>query len=108
MGKLTAEQAQQLKDLEAMRDADDDDETVVWVRQGNHETRLTGDRAVRWLRKNGYDEDDADESSQGAPLPAKSVPAKKAAAPAADGPAEPVEGAELEQDAPEPTRRRFF
>lgn len=117
MGKLTAEQTQQLKDLENLRDSADDDETVVWVRKGDHETRLTGERARRWLAANGYDTDDADDSSQAAPLPAKTaapakkaVPAKKTATPAA-GP-ESLEddgnGAALEQDASARPKRDWF
>jgi hypothetical protein len=118
MAKLSAEQQRQLDELEALRDqADDDDETVVWVRKGDHETRLTGKRAERWLRENGYDPDDADDSSKDAPLDPKAAggkaggkPAKKAAAPKPGDDAPGNDGPELDQDAPGPTRNRraFF
>lgn len=112
MGKLSAEQTRQLKELEELRDADDDEETFVWVRRGDHETRLTGDRAKRWLRANGYDEDEADDSSQAEPLEEKGAPkkaAKKAAAPAAKGAAvAPEEEEPLEQDASAVKNRRSF
>jgi hypothetical protein len=117
MGKLSAEQEKQLADLEALRDQDDDDdETVVWVRKGDHETRLTGKRAERWLRENGYDPDDADDSTKDAPLDPKAAggkagkPAKKAAAPKAGDTIPGEDGEELDQDAPGPTRNRraFF
>ncbi len=74
MAKLSAEQQKQLADLEALRDADDE-ETVVWVRnKSGHETRLTGDRAERWLKANGYDHDDAEDSSAREPLDAAGAP----------------------------------
>lgn len=110
MGKLSPEQAKQLKDLQDLESADDDD-FHVWVENSNgHRTRLEGDAARRWLRRNGYDEDDADAASKAEPLdakggkgPAKSTPAKKAA-PGAD------EDDEVDQDEPAPikNKRAFF
>jgi hypothetical protein len=76
-----AERLKALQDQIEALESEDDEETVVWVRKGDHETRLTGQRAKRWLRANGYDEDDADDSTKSEPLeekPAKSAaPAKK-------------------------------
>jgi hypothetical protein len=114
MGKLSAEQMRQLKELEELRDTEDE-EVVVWVRKGDHETRLTGARAERWLRANGYDADDADDSSKGDPLeekPAKAAPAKKIVPGKikAEKPAEEDLDAELETDQPAPRKapREFF
>ena len=116
MGKLSEEQAKQLADLERIRDAEDE-EVVIWVRnKDGHETRLTGDRAERWCRANGYTIEEAEaESSEAEPL-----------APAPDAADEPeVKGAtkdkpessaagkpgeQLEQDAPAAvkSKRAFF
>jgi len=110
MGKLSPEQQKQLADLEAMRDADDDDdECVVWVRKGDHETRLTGDRARRWLRDNGYDPDDADDSTKAAPLEPKNAPAAKKATPkAGKAEADPEAGEAPDAEPPVKNRRSFF
>jgi hypothetical protein len=115
MAKLSAEQMRQLKELEELRDAEDDEELSVWVRKGDHETRLTGERARRWLKNNGYDEEDAEEASKGEPLeekPTKAVPAKKAVpgkAKVGKAEDEVVAGDPLEQDAPAvPRQRREF
>lgn len=114
MGRLTPEQQKQLDDLQRLKDAEDDDELEVWVRNSDgHATRLTGPRAAAWLTRNGYDADDADDSAAGEPLDAKGAkrPAKKTA-PAKKGakPAEPDDEVEPETDA-EPRRtvpRAFF
>ena len=104
MGKLSAAQQKQLADLEKLRDSDDDEEVSVWVRNADgHETRLTGERAERWLARNGYDIDDADDSSADEPLEGKNTPpAKKAAAPAkkATADTDPDDSAPLEGDPP--------
>lgn len=114
MAKLSAEQMRQLKELEELRDAEDDEELSVWVRKGDHETRLTGERARRWLKNNGYDEDDAEEATKGEPLQekaTKATPAKKTA-PAKTTKTQLAEDEveELEQDAPAAPRprREFF
>jgi hypothetical protein len=107
MARLTPQEQKQLDDLNARKDAPDDDELSVWVRNGDgHETRLTGAAAKRWLVKNGYDEDDADDSSAGDPLDGKGAgkstpPAKKAAKKAAPGAAGAGTG-EGEEDALDP------
>lgn len=93
MGKLTKEQEQQLAELEKIRDgADDDDEVSCWVRNSDgHETRLTGARAENWLRRNGYDVEDAGDSTKTDPLAEKGAPPAKKAAPgkAGDPPEDP-------------------
>lgn len=110
MGKLTAEQEKQLAELEKIRDgAEDDDEVSCWVRNGDgHETRLTGARAVAWMKRNGYDVDDADDSTQAAPLDPKATTAPKKVAPgkAGDPPEDPPA-----QDPPAggtPRPKKFF
>ena len=104
MGKLTKEQQAQLAELERLRDSDDpDEELAVWVRnKDGHETRLTGDRAFNWLTRNGYDVDDADDSSKGQPLDPKATPPAKKAAPgkAGDPPADPAATDPPAQDPP--------
>lgn len=117
MGRLTPAQQKQLDDLQAQKDAPDDEEVSVWVRnKDGHETRLTGQRAENWLTRNGYSADDADDATSVEPLepkggaaPAKktAAPVKKAAAPAAG--AEPDAEPEVETDAaPRTTRGRAF
>lgn len=123
MGRLSAEEEATLKRLQAAKEAPDDEDTAVWVRNAaGHETRLTGARAERWLRSNGYSEDEAEESTADAPLPAKkaaapgkkAAPAKRAAKPAPAAPAEDdldddEDGAEEETDVqPRGGRRAFF
>lgn len=127
MAKLSPEDQATLDRLTALRDAPDTDtDDEIWVRNSQgHETRLTGERARAWLRRNGYHEDDGDQSSRSEPLdpagssgPAgsSSTPARsgvrkggkpKVAAGAGAGAVEP-DGEELEQDAPAPTGRRAF
>lgn len=115
MAKLSAEQQRQLQELEELRDAQEDEETVVWVRRGDHETQLTGERARRWLKNNGFDAEDAEDSSKAEPLEEKESPkpgAAKKSAPAKVK-AEKVETEtddELEQDVPAVARprREFF
>lgn len=41
------------KELETADDDGPDDE--VWVKKGDHETKLTGERARNWLKTHGYD-----------------------------------------------------
>lgn len=125
MAKLTREQQKQLDELNALANApeDNDDEVVVWVRKGEHETRLVGDRAKRWLRTHGYDEDDAEDSSKAEPLeeeshatavakpePTKRAVAKKTVPAAAATEADETDDSEVpvEQDAPARTSRRVF
>ena len=117
MGKLSAEQQKQLADLEALRDADDDEETVVWVRnKDGHETRLSGERAERWLKANGYDESDADDSSPKEPLDAKGTKTagKAPRAGKADAKGKPADDDEDDQDVTpddqpaQRNRRAFF
>lgn len=113
----------QIDSLQAEYDSAEDDELEVWVRNGDgHETRLTGERAARWLARNGYDATDADDSSAGDPLdakdPKKTAPAKKTAAPAKKtaAPAKKAAAPAVDDDQddaadvdPEPTSgHRFF
>lgn len=119
MAKLSAEQQRQLDDLQALAAAPDDGDDAVWVENGDgHRTRLTGTRATAWLKRNGYDAEDAEDATQTDPLVAKKTasPAKKAvkkAAPPA-GAATDDTGADggeaLDPDAPPPSarRREFF
>ena len=110
MGKLSAEQENQLKELERIRDgADDDDEISCWVRNSEgHETRLTGARAVAWMKRNGYDAEDATDSTKTDPLDAKGTPPAKKAAPgkAGDPPEDPPAQDPPAGGAPKP--RKFF
>lgn len=115
MGRLTPQQQKQLDDLQAQKDAPDDDEVSVWVRNADgHETRLTGQRAENWLTRNGYSADDADDSTSGEPLDAAqgAKPAKKAAK-AAPKPAAGEPDGETEVEATDaapktPRPRNFF
>lgn len=120
MARLSPEEQATLKRLQQRAEAPDDEETAVWVRNASgHETRLTGERAERWLARNGYSEDEAEESTAAEPLESagKGVPkkaAKKAAAPKkavppaddADIPGE--DGEDLDDVPPTPSRRAFF
>lgn len=110
-----AERLKALQDQIEALESEDDEETVVWVRKGDHETRLTGQRAKRWLRANGYDEDDADDSTKSEPLeekPAKSAAPAKKITPGKVKAEKPEDAAdeELESDQPAPRRvpREFF
>lgn len=81
MGKLSPEDRATYERLKKAHEAPDDEEDfVIWVRNsGGHETRLTGDTARDWCRRNNYTADEAEESEEGEPLPAKKSAAKKAA-----------------------------
>ena len=107
MGKLSPEEQATLDRLTRQRDEPDDDDLAVWVRNSDgHETRLTGERAARWLRRNGYDEDDADESTSAEPLDARK--GKPAARPAGRKPqvkaptGKEQEEPEEQEEAPDP------
>lgn len=124
MGKLSAEDEATLKRLQAAKDAPDDEETVIWVRNGDgHETRLSGARAEAWLKRNGYSESEGDDSSKGDPLDAgggapeaggkkpvkKTAPPVKKAKPPAEGDTIPGEdGEDLDVDDTPRQRRAFF
>ena len=101
---LNKEQAAQLAELEKLRDAADDEEVEVYVRdERNRETRLTGAQAQRWLTQL-FGEDPAP--------PAKSTPpAKKAGKAPAAPPAEESEGEEGEEGEegdPPPARKHWL
>jgi hypothetical protein len=125
MGKLSPEQARQLKELQDLEAAEDDgEEESAWVQLENGQSvRLTGDRLRRYMRKHGFDEDDLDAATKDDPMGGKDAPtgpAKKTAAPAKktagrtatteagdNNPGTPPE--DLEQDAPtRPRARQFF
>ena len=114
MGKLSPDQEKQLAALEKLRDSDgDDDEISVWVRNADgHETRLTGARAERWMARNGYDIDDAEDSSKTEPLDPKAPKPAKKAAPGKAGDGDTADPDDVAQDppaasAPRPNRKFF-
>lgn len=52
MGKLTPEQAQQLKDLQAQADAPDEDDFDVEIGDGDKWTRVPYSKGRSWLSQN--------------------------------------------------------
>lgn len=98
-----AELEAQLKAL----DDEDDEELSVWVRNSDgHETRLSGDRAKRWLVRNGYDAEDVEEATKGDPLEEKVDKARKATK-AAPKKVDATEEEPLESEAPAKPRSFF-
>jgi hypothetical protein len=79
MGQLTKEQAAQLKQLQELADAPDD-QTEVWVRDAKgRETRLTGAHAQKWIGQLF-----GDDAPPNGGKTRKAAPAKKATAGAGD------------------------
>jgi hypothetical protein len=70
MGKLTPEQAQQLKDLQAQADAPDDEDFDVEIWDGDKGARVPYSKGRSWLSKTfGFDLGDApaDDGDEGKP-----------------------------------------
>jgi hypothetical protein len=74
MGKLTPEQAQQLKDLQAQADAPDDEDFDVEIWDGDKGARVPYSKGRSWLGKTfGFDLGDPpaiDEGTEGKPAKA--------------------------------------
>lgn len=69
---LTEAERKQLEALQKKENTSDDEEFSIWVRNADgHETRLSGDRAIAWCKRNGYDVEEAEDSTAGDPLEAE-------------------------------------